>query len=226
MRITNQMIARTAAKSGISLQQNTLLNILNKSQSPSQTLFPSVSNKKGTKDFWQNMNNTDSKQLAAAAGSLSAYASKLQASGENSLFEKAEKTGDSSELTEQIIGMADAYNKTLKHLKGSKSTLDMFYRQELKGYAADHADALRKVGVSVNADGSIKIQQDVLASASIESLKAAFGSASGFMEKVGYVSGRVAENAAASSASILNGYDRTGKEYMDAFRKGMYDFWG
>lgn len=223
MRITNQMMARTAAKTGIPLQQNSLLDIMNKKPASVGSLTPKTGD---TNSFLQKLNNKSSAQLKDAAESLSDYISKLYDDGKDSLFAKAEASGDTSELVEHITGMTDAYNKTLKYLGGSDSALNKFYAQELKNYASDHADALKAAGVIRNKDGSLSVQKDVLGSADPDVLKAAFGSGSGFSDKVGYVVGRTAENASAASASILGGYDRNGMDFWNSFTKNMYNFWG
>lgn len=226
MRITNQMLALTAQKSGISLQPNTLLDIMNKKQSVSSDLISSLGNTKNTNSLLQKLNQKDDKQLAASAESLGSYMSSLQEEGEDSLFGKAEKSGDTSELVKQISNMKDAYNKTVKYLKNSDSPLNHFYMQELKSYVSDNAEALKAVGVTRNNDGSLSINQDTLSAAGVDELKAAFGSGSGFSEKVGYVSGRISENVSAVSNSILSGYNSSGREALNAFSKNMYNFWG
>ncbi len=223
MRITNQMMARTSAKTGIPLQQNTLLDIMNKSSASVGNLTSPTGN---TNSFLQKLNSKSDEQMKKTAESLSDYASKLYDDGKDSLFAKAEASGDKSELIKTITGMTDAYNKTLKSLGSSDSALNKFYAQELKNYTSDHSAALKAAGVTRNKDGSLSIQKDVLEAADIDSLKAAFGSTSGFSEKVGYVAGRTAENASAASASILGGYDRSGTDYWNSFTKNMYNFWG
>lgn len=226
MRITNQMMQLTSKRTGIWLQQNTLLDILNKSSSQTDSLLSSVSKNGSTDTFLQKLNDKSSKQLKEAAQSLNDYASKLNDDGKDSLFARAEASGSTAELVENIKGMASAYNKTVKYLSGSDSALDKFYQQELKSYLSDNTEALKKVGITKKSDGGISIQEDVLKAADLDSLKAAFGSESGFSEKVGYVSGRVAENASVSSAGILGGYNSSGLDYWNTFTKNMYDFWG
>lgn len=230
MRITNQMMARTAAKTGIPLQQNTLLDIMNKKSAFTGNAVSSLGNAGSAvgsaNSFLQKLNSKSSAQLKEAAESLEDYVSKLCDDGKNSLFARAEATGDKSELIANITGMADAYNKTLKYLGGSDSALNKFYAQELKNYTSDHSDALKAAGVTRNKDGSLSVQKDALNAADLDSLKEAFGSASGFSDKVGYVAGRTAENASAASASILGGYDRNGMDYWNSFTKNMYNFWG
>lgn len=227
MRITNQMMQNTAKRTGIPLQQNTLLDIMNKSSSSTGGMLPSVgTTKSSTNAFLEKINSESRKELKEAAESLSDYAAKLAEDGEGSLFANAEASKDTSELVEHIKGMAQAYNNTLKHLNGSDSGLERFYRQELNSYLTEHADALKKVGVTKKKDGGISIDEKTLKAADIDSLKAAFGSSSGFSSKAGFVGGRVAESAKVSSASILGGYNSSGRDFWNSFTQNMYNFWG
>lgn len=186
----------------------------------------SLGNTKKANSALQGISRKNNRQLEASAQSLKDIAEKLSAEGEKSLFEKAKKTGDTSEIVASAEKMAESYNKTLKYLKGSDSSLNKFYLQELQSYTGQQSGVLKAVGITKNSDGSLSIQKETLTNADVDSLMAAFGSASGFSEKIGYVSGRVAENAAAWDTSYLSGYSNTGKEYYNAFAKGMYDFWG
>ena len=189
-------------------------------------LFRSLGKTGQANSALQGISRKNSRQLEMSAASLESIAEKLAADGENSLFAKAKKTGDTSEIVANAESLADAYNKTLSVLKKSDSSLDRFYRQELQNYVTEQSGVLKAVGITKNRDGSLSVQKDTLKNADLDSLEKAFGSASGFSEKVGYVSGRVAENAAAWDTGILNGYGSTGKEYYNSFVESMYDFWG
>ena len=227
MRITNQMLARASARSGLPLQSASLLNYVNNiNKTGSQNLLSSIGNTSQTNSLLRSITKKNSRQLETSAENLSSFASKLSDSGENSLFAKAEQTGDTSEIVSAAEEMAAAYNKTIKYLKESDSTLNKFYLQELSGYVTGYSEALKAAGITAGKDGSLSIQKDTLKNADLESLKKAFGSASGFSEKIGFVGGRVAQNAAALSSASLNGYSNTGMELYNAFAKSMYDFWG
>lgn len=226
MRITNQMLARTAAKSGIPLQQNTLLDIMNKKKSSSDDWFSSIGNTEKTNPLLQAQTTKNSKQLESAAESLSEYAAKLYEEGEGSLFGEAEATGDTSKLIETITNMADSYNKTVKYLKQSDSMLNKFYLQELQGYVSENKKAMEKAGVTLNKDGSLHVAADALKAADLDTLRAAFGSGSDFAEKTSYVGGRVAENAQAAQESLTGTYGSNGKEYLNAIAQNKYNFWG
>ena len=176
MRITNQMMARASAKSGIPLQQTSMLNYLqNMNKTGSQTLLSSLGNTTQTNSLLRSISKKNSLQLESSAESLSDYAAKLAGNGDDSLFAKAEQSGDTSEIIATAERMAESYNKTIKSLKNSDSTLNKFYLQELSGYTAGQSDALKAVGITRNKDGSLSIQKDTLKSADLDSLKKAFG---------------------------------------------------
>lgn len=227
MRITNQMIARASAKSGLPIHQNSLLNYINSNQSTmANSLFSPLGGTNKADALLQGVNRKNSRRLEDAAEALQDVAFRLDADGENSLFAKAEQTKDTSAIVANVESLAESYNKTLKYLKQSDSSLNKFYLQELQDYAAQQAGALSAAGITKNKDGSLSVQKDTLKNASLDDLQKAFGSTSGFSEKIGYVSGRVAQNAAALDTGYLSGYSNTGKEYYNAFVKSMYDFWG
>lgn len=227
MRITNQMIARAAIKSGLPIYQNTLLDYINSSSAPAVDSLLSSQNSAGkANSVLQSLNRKNSRQLEEAAESLSSAAEKLNKEGESSLFAKARETGDASEIAANAERMAASYNKTLSYLRKSDSSLNRFYLQELQSYVNGQSGVLQAVGITKNKDGSLSVQKDTLKNADLDSLEAAFGSKSGLTEKISYVSGRVAENAAALERSYLSGYNSTGTEYYNAFAKSMYNFWG
>lgn len=226
MRISDQMLSLTAAKSGISLQKNSLLDIMNKKSASANDWFPSAGGANRADSIFQMQNAKKDRKLFAAAESLSGYAEKLAEEGEGSLFAEAEATGDSSKLAAGIINMADAYNQTVRQLKQSDSTLNKFYLQELKSYVSENKKALEAAGVTVNKDGTLSVKEDALNAAGVDVLKEAFAGKTGFSEKVGFVSGRVADNAAAAQAGLLGTYGRGGKEIAGMYSQNMHNFWG
>lgn len=225
MRITNQILARTAAKSGIPLQQTTLLDIMNRDSS-SGDLLSSLNRMSQGNTALQSLRSKESEKLEKAAESLSDSAARLAEEGEDSLFAKAEKSGDTSEIVSEAQKLAEYYNQTVGYLGNTDSVLNSFYQKELQSYISENADALRAVGITVKADGKLRVDEAALKEAGLDSLRAAFGAGSGLTVKVGYVSGRVAENAAAMDASILNGYTAEGLSSFDSFELGKYNFWG
>ena len=65
-----------------------------------------------------------------------------------------------------------------------------------------------------------------LKNADLETLKKAFGSTSGFTDKVGFIAGRVSENASASEYAFLNQYNEKGIANLESYVANHYNFWG
>ncbi len=230
MRITNQMLAKTAAKSGIPLQQNSLLNIMTKQyQSEENGLLSKIGKKKDddlTFAALQQLKNRKNEKLQKHADSLNEFATKLNAAGEDSLFGKAEKSESTEDIVTNVQGMVDAYNNTLDQLKNTEGELNKFYMDELKTYVSDHREALSAAGVTAGADGKLVIDEEKLKNADLETLKKAFGSTSGFTDKVGFIAGRVSENATASEYAFLNQYNEKGIANLESYVANHYNFWG
>lgn len=226
MRITNQILARTAAKSGIPLQQNTLLDIMNKSNSDNNWVS-GLKNTSKSNLFGDVKFSKQQEKLKKSADSLRTFATKLNDSGEDSLFAKAQESQSTEELISNIEGMVNSYNTTLENLKGSNGTLDQFYLQELKDAADAKSGELKAIGITRGKDGSLSIDEAALKNADIDSLKSVFGGTSGFTDKIGYIADRVSANADAAKASLSSGYDAGGiMSYFNAFETNKYNFWG
>lgn len=231
MRITNQIMANTAQKSGIPLQQNSLLNIMTKQyQSEENGLLSRIGKTKNDDDLTSALlkqyKGRKNEKLQKHADSLSEFATKLNASGEDSLFGIAEKSENTEDIVKNVQGMVDAYNNTLDQLKNTEGELNKFYMDELKTYVSDHKEALNAAGVTAGADGKLAIDGEKLKSADLETLEKAFGSSSGFTDKLGYVAGRVAENATASDYAFLNQYNEKGIANLESYVANHYNFWG
>ncbi len=223
MRITNQMLARTSARTGIALQQNSLLDIMNK-RSPGA--LPSAGGAGKTNAYLQSYKKKEARQLKASAEDVNDLTQQLRKDGADSVFAEAEASGDTSDLTGKITEFADAYNKTIKYLKSSDSVWNKLYLQEMQSNASQYAAALRAAGVTPNRDGSLSVQKDRLQSADVNTLKAAFGSGSGFVERAGFISGRAAANANTPDAYRSGSYTGSGTELWNSFLKNRYNVWG
>lgn len=230
MRITNQIMANTSKKSGIPLQQNSLLNIMTKQyQSEDDSLISHIGKKKDddlTSAMLKQLKDRKNEKLEKHADSLSEFATKLNAAGEDSLFGKAQASQSTEDIVKNVQGMVDAYNNTLDQLKSTEGELNKFYMDELKTYVSDHKEALSAAGVTADKDGKLAIDNEKLKNADLETLEKAFGSSSGFTDKLGFVAGRVAENATASEYAYLNQYNEKGLSNLESYVANRYNFWG
>lgn len=230
MRVTNQMIAKTALKSGIPLQQNSLLNIMTKQyQSEENGLLSKIGKSKDsdlTAAALKKLKGQKTEKLQKNASALSEFASKLNEAGEDSLFANAAKNESTADIITNVQGMVDAYNNTLDQLKKNDGELNKFYLEEMQSYVSGHKDALGAAGVTAGADGKLAIDGEKLKNADLATLEKAFGSTSGFTDKLGYIGGRVAENATASDYAFLNQYNEKGLSNLESYGANHYNFWG
>ena len=124
MRITTQMLANSAAKSGIPLQRTSLLDIMNNSKS-STGLFGGMNGISGNKST--NAANILKKNNYAKqeeqAEQLKKSASKLADTGKDSVIAKAEESDSTKEVVSDISKMVEEYNATLKQLQKTGDTM-------------------------------------------------------------------------------------------------------
>ena len=132
MRITTQMLAHSAAKSGIPFQQTTLLDILNKKSSFSGLL----NGVNASADATAIAKKKNYSKLEDISGNLNGYASSLVATDKNSIYDRAKESGSTKDIVSSAKKMVESYNATLKQLRETGDTLNEFYRQQLKDIPA------------------------------------------------------------------------------------------
>ena len=94
MRITTQMLAHSAAKSGIPFQQTTLLDILNKKSSFSGLL----NGVNASADATAIAKKKNYSKLEDISGNLNGYASSLVATDKNSIYDRAKESGSTKDI--------------------------------------------------------------------------------------------------------------------------------
>lgn len=223
MRITNQMLAKSAAKSGISLQGTSLLNILN--HKSSSGLLGSIGNNTNTSASKILKKNNYSK-LEDLSENLNKYASKLTDSAKDSIYDKAKEGGNTKDILSDISKMIEGYNATMKQLKITGGTMNEFYRQQLKDISTGSKEALKGIGITQEKDGSLAVNEKTLQNADADALKKALGSESGFVSKLSFISNRINQNASVNVMSASSRYTSNGSAYMGSFEESKYNFWG
>ncbi len=205
MRVTTKMVDTSAAQTGLGIHTASLANYVktDSDDSIAQLLESKLGNNsvKATSTY---------KKLEKSAEALKDAASKLSSDGTDNVYTKATADQDTSGITDTVKTLVDNYNSVLKTLKSSPSTLNNFYRTELKSAASDNISKLKNAGLTIAKDGSISIDEDKLKSADVETLQNAFGSSSDFTEKVTYIAEHVSENAAAGVKSSSTTYSADG----------------
>lgn len=223
MRITNQMLANSAAQSGILLQRTTLLDVMN-NKSSSGLLGCIGNNNRISASKILNKNNYS--KLEELSGNLNKYASKLSDTDKDSIYDKAKESGNTKDILSGVCKMVEAYNATIKQLKITGGTMNEFYRQKLKEIPAGCKEALKDIGITQEKDGSLSMDEKTLQNADADALKKAMESKTGFASKLSFVSNRINQNASANVISASSQYTSNGSAFMGSFEESKYNFWG
>lgn len=214
MRITNQILSNTALKGGMTFQRRTLLDMLGSSS----TTFKSSAGSYKT-------NKTDYSKLEKVSQELKDSTEKLSATGEKSLFAKAMESGNTKDVVSTVSSLVEQYNQTLKQLSTSNDAIGKLYKQELVGICEENKDALEDIGIRQNKDGSLSIDENVLGSADVDTLKKIFGKDSVLTSRLGAVSSYISRYADANIESSASQYGSDGS-YTSNISASKYNFWG
>ncbi len=218
MRITTQMLNRSARKAGLPINNTSLLNYINGNSS--NTMLNAL-NKNSTIDA---ATKTKYEKLEKTADQLSEAASAFTATGKDSLFSKARESGDNQDIYNAVENFVGKYNSTISALKNTSSTLNDYYRQMLKSVASDNKETLESIGITIAKDGSLSVDKDKLKEADIDTLEKVLGNTKGFTQKAAFLAGRVSDNAQTNQSSLSNQYSSKGSLYSALASK--YNLYG
>ena len=218
MRITTQMLNETAKRTGIPINQTSLLDYVNNDSSSSQnSLLDAL--KKDDKTSSASVSNY--KKLEKAASALKKQADQLAETGEKSFWDKFKDSEDPSQAYEAVESFVDSFNSTLASLKKQTGALDKYYCEQLQGAVGEYQKELAAVGITIGEDGMLSVDREKLQASSIEDIQNAIAKAA---SKTSFVADRVASNANANIESATSQYDQKGNIMSQIANK--YDFWG
>ncbi len=212
MRVTTQMLNKSAREAGLSTNNTSLLNYI-KSDNSGNSLASAL--KKG--------NKANSAAVKSAYEKLANTSDKLTQSAVN-LLKSGDKSEGNKEIYNDVKGLVSNYNETMKLLNNNPSTLNNYYKQMMKAAAQEGGEDLKSIGISVSKDGTMSIDEKVLKAADAASVEKILGSSS-FVNKIGFISEKISSNAQATVDSQSSQYSGTGSAYS-AYNKSKYNFWG
>lgn len=220
MRITTQMLNETARKTGMPVNNVSLLNYINKDSSEN-TLLSALNNNSSTVDTTK---KSSYEKLEKAADQLSQQAEIFTMEGEETIFTKAQESESNQEIYDGAEALVENYNNTIKALKTASTSLNDFYRQMLQEVAAGNSEALSNIGITISKDGTMVLDKEKLQAADMDSLENALGATGAFSGKVAFLAERISDNAQTNLTSLTSQYSSTGSFYSALTNK--YDFWG
>ncbi|MBR1866009.1 MAG: hypothetical protein IJ801_05835 [Lachnospiraceae bacterium] len=223
MRITTAMLAQTSKKTGIPVAQGSLLNVL-EHQNNQDHLLDALNRNQQAKRV--SALQKEFQELEKETGDLTGRADRLLETDEDGLFGEAQDTKETKNILPTVKGMLESYNKTLALLKKTDNSLNRFYSGELEKAAEKSAESLKTVGVTRSKDGSLKINEDILAHADYDTLKTVFGDQSDLTKKLNYIGGRISEHAQTNLASAATRYNAGGTVCQNVSYPNSYNFFG
>ncbi len=214
----NYMSALMAANKGKSSSRKRMTNSLLSTNKYSNRYNTQTNKTTGTNAATTYMNMKDN------AGKLQSAANKLLDTGDNSIYAKAEESGDTNQITRQVKEFVNQYNSTVRDLKSAGGRVDTSYYNQMTSYASMYRNALEASGVTRNSDGTLSVNENALKKASVEQLKQTWGGSSSFAARAGQVATNVQYNAVTSMNSMIN------NSYSSLLRNfgasgGFFNFW-
>lgn len=220
MRVTTQMLNETARKTGMPVNNSSLLNYVNKKDNNS--LLSSLQN--STTQKANALKKKSYEKLGDAADSLEEASKALTNEKEDNLFAKAKESGSTEDVIKAVKALIEQYNETTKQLDKNTSSINMYYSQLLKSLASKNGEELSKLGISVAKDGSISIDEDKLKEAKLEDLEAMFSAKSEFVQKLQFLASYVSDSAAAELESMGTQYGQDANSFS-SYISNKYDLW-
>lgn len=143
MRVTTQMLNRSAQKAGLPTNRTSLLNYINGNNS-NVSMANALSKTQKAKDATK---KSDYEKLEKSADEATASTDKLMSAGSENV------------TAADMQSFVDKYNDMLKSLGKSSDTLNLFYAQTAKDTVKEYKEELSELGVTVEKDGTLSFNK-------------------------------------------------------------------
>ena len=131
---------------------------------------------------------TSSKRKEMTGGTLS-QAKKLRN------FNYEDDTTDSANIYGSVNAFIQVYNNTLSSGNKTDDASLNRYSRYLKSLSKEHSSELSRIGITVNSDGSLSANDNLLKSAKVSKVKTLFADDAEYITKVSRYSKKMAEKA-------------------------------
>ena len=222
MRVPRNYMNGMAGGNGINGMNSLLQRALSRSSKGrktgrSATLLNSVNNR----NYILTKNNATAAQtqklyynMKYHAGQVMDYADRLTDKGDKSLFAKAKESGDTAEIAANIKGFVSQYNSMLANLRESGTVTDNSYLTQLNSTSIMNRSGLESCGITRNADGTLKVDEEKLAAADIDTLEKVWNGNSSFASRASLWADSIEANAERSmKAELSSSYSNLFKNY-------------
>lgn len=222
MRITTQMLNESARKAGLPINNMSLLNFINNDNSTTGNALLDALNKNTNVNSLEKSNY---EKLEKSAGALEKAASILASEDTDNIFAQARESGSTDNIKKQVKELISNYNDVMKSLGNSGSVLNSYYKQMMEELTSGNKTDLSNIGITTDKNGYLSLDESKFSSSDVDTLENILGSKNSYSTKVGFIAGRVANNAETNLASISNQYSASGNTYT-SYINSKYNFWG
>lgn len=105
----------------------------------------------------------------------------------------AEEKGD--DIRNSVLAFIETHNNALSSTSDSEDSSLTRYSKQLKNLAKTHSDELDKIGITVNADGSMTSRESLFKTASLSKFKSLFSRESDFMQRSSSLAKRISRRS-------------------------------
>lgn len=185
----------------------------------------SSDDKKGTnKNDKVNQTISTSKDKTALLASIKSSSSQLKDSandirkGRNSLFSSKDGSYDSAKAYDAVKGFVSDYNSVIENTSKSNSSSITSAAKSMVGNTLANSNMLSKVGITIDEDSKLSINEDKFKSASVNDVKTLFSGNGSYAYQTS-VKAAMVENAANNESAKSNTYNGYGG-YTNNFSTG------
>lgn len=166
----------------------------------------------------RNRARTSAIEKEAADSAAALRASALELAGGKVLSPDKNGEYDRKAVTESIKQFADNYNKTISAVKRSDSEEAIRKNSSMLGSTAAFRSSLSNIGVNVNDDDSISVDEEKLGSADIRNVKTLFAGNYSYASRIADKADAIAQT---ERSEIGGAYDRSGD--MGSYTNAMVE---
>lgn len=169
--------------------------------------------------------------IESAADGLKESADALITTGSKSVFKKIDvestdeyglsrttKEYDTNAIYKSVSGFVDDYNKLIKQASSSETTSVQNRIKSLSGITSANKNLLSKVGITINSDDTLSIDEEKFKAADMSTVKSLFNGNSSYGYRVSAQASLI-DYAASTEASRANTYTNSGS-YGNTYSTG------
>ncbi len=144
---------------------------------------------------------------------------------------EAELLKGKENVVKEITGFIEDYNTMISKMSSMNNSLNNIYIKQFKNCVADNRVALKALGITQAANGTLSVNQKTLNAADVSKMQKVFGTKNSFADKVTTRSDNVELNAENkleeyNKSNHSSSYNRYGKNYTNSSIESKYNVKG